>query len=151
MRIKPFLLEEFFEKHEFTVEHLLCASDCEPLLMRELLNFADTETISLWNDLRFSYTDPKGHLLLRAEIAQLYEDVTADDVLVLAPEEEIFLSMFATLQAGDKIIVPFPAYQSLYEIAVSLGCVLLTWLPHENYAEAKWQFDAEYVCDLMEL
>ena len=151
MHIKPFLLEEFFAKHEFTVKHLLCASDCEPLHLEEVVGFADTETASLWRDLRLSYTDPKGHPLLRAEIARLYKDVTADDVLVLAPEEGIFLTMLATLQTHDKIIVPVLAYQSLYEIAASLGCELLTWLPHENYAEAKWQFDVKYVCDLMEI
>ncbi|MDZ7382583.1 MAG: hypothetical protein ONB53_12370 [candidate division KSB1 bacterium] len=35
-----------------------------------------------------------------------------------APEEAIFLAMNALLRPGDHVITIFPAYQSLYEIAL---------------------------------
>lgn len=40
MRPRPFRLERFFAEHEFSVPHLLCASDCEPVRLNELLEGA---------------------------------------------------------------------------------------------------------------
>jgi len=43
------------------------------------------------------------------------------------PEEGIFLSMLTILQPGDHVIVIDPAYQSLSEIAISIGCDIERW------------------------
>jgi hypothetical protein len=37
----PYPKQRFFSKYEFSAPHLLCCSDCEPLLMREVLALAD--------------------------------------------------------------------------------------------------------------
>ena len=37
MKIRPFALERFFAKYEFSVKHLACASDPDSLTMREVL------------------------------------------------------------------------------------------------------------------
>jgi aspartate/methionine/tyrosine aminotransferase len=147
MDIKIFTLEEFFEKNEFEVEHLLCASDCEPLTIQHILSCAGRETRSLWDNLSLGYTDPKGHPLLREEIARCYGRLAADDILVVAPEEGIFLTMMAALERGDKIIVPFPAYQSLYEIAAFMGCEVVHYQPEET--NETWRFSAEALCSMM--
>ena len=39
----PFALERYFAKHEFSAPYLLCCSDVEPLLQKELLEMADDE------------------------------------------------------------------------------------------------------------
>ena len=36
-RPRPFALERFFAKHEFSARRLLCSSDCESMSVRELL------------------------------------------------------------------------------------------------------------------
>ena len=60
----------------------------------------------------------KGH----AEIAKLYEGLTADDVMVFAgAEEAIFCLMSTSLQEGNHAVVTWPGYQSLYEVARSAG------------------------------
>ena len=45
-RLPPFEIERFFAVHEFAVPYLLCASDVEPLSLRELLAYADDVIIS---------------------------------------------------------------------------------------------------------
>jgi aspartate/methionine/tyrosine aminotransferase len=141
MKIAPFQLERYFAQYEFTAPYLLCCSDCEALTKAELLAAADAETRQLWEQLGLGYTESSGHPLLRQEIARLYPGLIEDDVLVCAPEEGIFIAMNVLLQPGDRVIVTFPGYQSLYEIASSLGCSVTRWLPREG--EGGWNFDVQ--------
>ena len=122
MHIADFALERYFARWEFAVEHLLCASDVEGWSMADLLATADAETRALWDGLRLGYTESLGHPLLRAEIAGLYETANPEDVMVFAgAQEAIFLLSHALLEPGDHAIVVWPAYQSLYEVARSVG------------------------------
>jgi aspartate/methionine/tyrosine aminotransferase len=122
MRIADFALERYFARWEFAVEHVLCASDVEGWPMAELLELADDETRSMWSGLKLGYTESTGHPLLRAEIAKLYEAIAADDVLVFAgAEEAIYCLLNTSLEPGDHIVVTFPGYQSLYEVARAAG------------------------------
>ena len=86
---------------------MLCASDCEPLTMPELLGHADGDALQRWQSLWLGYTETRGLPALREAIAELYNGdgdddddddgdagagdagggVTAEQVLVLAPEE----------------------------------------------------------------
>jgi aspartate/methionine/tyrosine aminotransferase len=127
MRINEFKLERFFAAHEFTARYLLSASDCEALALAELLAWADEETLGLWRDLRLGYTESPGHPLLRAAAAALYEGVAADELLVAAPEELIFIAMNVLLAPGDHVIAAVPGYQSLYEVATALGAEATRW------------------------
>ena len=140
MRIADFALERYFARYEFHVRHVLGASDVEPLPLADLLALADDETRRLWDTLRLGYTESAGHPLLRAEIARLYETGEPDDVLTFTGAEEgIFLAMHALLSAGDHIVVAWPAYQSLYEVARSAGAsVTLVPLDDRN-----WQLDPD--------
>jgi aspartate/methionine/tyrosine aminotransferase len=141
MKIAEFELERYFARWEFAVEHLLCASDVEGYPMAELLALADDQTRAMWSGLRLGYTESAGHPLLRAEIAALYEHVSADDVLVFAgAEEAIFCLLSATLGAGDHAIVTWPGYQSLYEVARANGADVTL---HELYERDGWALDVD--------
>jgi aspartate/methionine/tyrosine aminotransferase len=140
MKIKPFALERYFAKHEFTARYLLSSSDCEALSMSELLSMADSDTRRLWFELKFGYTESLGHPLLREAITDVYDDIEVEDILVCVPEEGIFLLMHALLEPGDHVICTFPGYQSLYEVARSIGCEVSTWKPDEG---AGWRFDLD--------
>ena len=146
MKIETFDLERFFAKHEFSAKYLLSSSDCESLSMQELLGMADAETRRLWDGLKLGYTETPGHPALREAIAGLYEGLDRDDVLVAAPEEGIFLLMQALLEPGDHVVCTFPGYQSLYEVARSIGCGLSWWVPNE---EAGWRFDVRELTPLL--
>jgi aspartate/methionine/tyrosine aminotransferase len=122
MSIPDFKLERYFARWEFAAPHLLCTSDVEGLPMSELLDMADDETRELWRTLRLGYTEAAGHPLLRAEIAALYRGVSPDEVLVFAgAEEAIYVFMRTVLGPGDRVVVTWPGYQSLYEVARSTG------------------------------
>ncbi len=140
MNIAPFELERYFAKYEFSSQYLLSPSDCEPLSMSELLVMTDSETARLWEDLKLGYTEYAGHPLLREMIAEMYAAIEAKDTLVVVPEEGIFLLMHSLLEPGDHVICTFPGYQSLYEVAKSIGCHVSTWEPNE---ERGWCFDVE--------
>lgn len=127
--MRPFVLERYFAKWEFAAPHILCASDCEPLHLKQLLEVADADSLERWSSLCLSYTEPQGLPALRAEITKLYKTVTSDDLVVCAPEEGIYLTMRALLKPGDHVVVQFPGYLSLYEVALSIGCRVTLWEP----------------------
>jgi aspartate/methionine/tyrosine aminotransferase len=141
MRIEDFALERYFARWEFAVDYLLCASDVEGWSMADLLELADDETRSMWQDLRLGYTESTGHPLLRAEIAELYEEAGPDDVLVFAgAEEAIFCLTNVLLGPGDHAVVTWPGYQSLYEIGRAAGAEISL---HELREDQRWGLDVE--------
>lgn len=138
VKIEPFVLERYFARHEFSARYLLSCSDCEALTLSGLLEMADEETAGMWRDLKLAYTESAGHPMLREEVADIYDGLEANDLVVTVPEEGIYLLMHALLEPGDHVVCTFPAYQSLYEVARSLGCEVTNWLPDE---ERGWRFD----------
>jgi len=139
MKIRSFDLERYFALYEFSAEYLLSSSDCEALSMKELIEMASPGTLVLWEELRLGYTESAGHPLLREKISSLYENMGPDNVLVAVPEEGIFIAMNALLDQGDHVVCISPAYQSLYEIARSIGCSVTPW--EKEIRDGKWHFD----------
>ena len=141
MRIADFALERYFAKWEFAVQHVLCASDVEGWSMAELLALADDEAAAMWANLRLGYTESTGHPLLRREIATLYDGLKGDDVLVFAgAEEAVFCLMTTSLDPGDHVVVTWPGYQSLYEVARAVGAKVGLHLLRE---EDGWSLDVD--------
>lgn len=153
--LPPFALERFFAKWEFVATHSLCSSDVEGYAMRDLLALADEEARAMWESLSLGYTETQGAPALRAEIAKLYEHILADDVLTFAgAEEAVYVAMRVLLHAGDHIVVTWPGYQSLYQIAQSMGVdvtlVPLSPEPVEGWKRAgvrEWRIDPQAIRD----
>ena len=127
--LRPFGLERFFAKHEFKARHNLAASDCETLSLTELLNLASPKSRSLWENLTLAYTRAEGLPALREAIADDYSRGDAEDVLTVVPVEGIYLALRALVEGGDEVIAPWPAYQSLYEVASASGATVKYWKP----------------------
>jgi aspartate/methionine/tyrosine aminotransferase len=141
MKIADFALERFFARWEFAVEHVACASDVEGWSMAELLKLTDEETAALWANLRLGYSESTGHPLLRAEIASLYERIDPDEVLVFAgAEEAIYCLLNTSVEPGDHVIVTWPGYQSLYEVARAAGAQVGL---HALREEDGWALDVD--------
>jgi aspartate/methionine/tyrosine aminotransferase len=141
VRIAEFALERYFAQWEFAVEHLLCASDVQPLAMSELLTLADDETRATWDGLVLGYTESSGHPLLRREIASLYDAIEPDEVLTFAgAEEAVFCLANVLVGSGDHAIVTWPGYQSLYEVARAAGADVTL---HELHESAGWALDLD--------
>ncbi len=127
MKISEFQIERYFAKYEFTTPYILCASDCESFTVEDILQLQNSTEKKL-NNLKLGYTDSQGTPELRTAIANMYEDISKSDILAFSGAEEgIFIFMNVVLQPGDHIIVQFPAYQSLFEIALSIGCDVTKW------------------------
>lgn len=146
MKIRPFALERFFAKHEFSVKHLACASDPDALAVREVLALepgAEARFLSLG----LGYGESVGQPELRQAIAGLFTGVAPEDTLVHAgAEEAIFAFMHVLLGPGDHVIVHTPAYQSLYEVAESAGAAVTRWEAREQDG---WQPDVEALARLI--
>ncbi len=142
MKIKPFALERYFAKYEFSVKYLLSSSDCDGLAVKDLLKLADSKTRKMWDELHLGYTESLGLPDLRREIAGLYNGIDEREVLIVTPEEGIFITVSTLLEKGDHIICVHPGYQSLYEIANTIGCEVTMWQPEE---ENGWRFNPEFL------
>lgn len=140
MKLPTFKLERYFAQYEFNTEYLLCSSDCEAMSIAELLAFEDGAAEKFQN-VWLGYTESQGHPSLRREISKIYETIQPEEILVhTGAEEAIFLFMLAMLKAGDHVIVHAPCYQSLLEVAKSVGCEVSPWLARE---ENSWALDLD--------
>ena len=144
MKPEDFRLERYFAAHEFTAPYLLCCSDCESMTIDELLRF-DPDARERFLALRLGYTESTGSGALREAIASLYRHNKPEYILVHAgAEEAIFNFMHVALEPGDHVIVHTPHYQSLGEIARSIGAEVTEWI---GDADRSWSLDLDILKD----
>jgi len=147
MNLPPFKLERYFAKHEFNTEFLLCSSDCEAMSIADLLAL-EPGSAEKFQQTWLGYTESQGHPNLRKEIANIYETIQPEEVLVhTGAEEAIYLFMHAVLKKDDHVIVHTPHYQSLSEVANSIGCETCAWQARE---ENGWALDVNELKDLIQ-
>lgn len=140
MRIPPFKLERYFARYEFNVDYLLCSSDCQPLTIADLLAL-EPDAHDQFQQQWLGYTECEGSPSLRRQICGLYRTIEPDQVLVhTGAEEAIFLFMHAALDTDDHVIVHWPCFQSLVEVARSIGCQVTLWQARE---ENGWSLDID--------
>ncbi len=138
MKLEPFRLERYFAVHEFSASFLLCTSDCESMELGELLSL-EPDAAERFQSLWLGYTESAGDPGLREAVAALYETITADHVLMHAgAEEAIFNFMNVALSPGDHVIVHGPCYQSLAEVARSIGADVSEWRGDPGHG---WELD----------
>ena len=123
----------------------LTSSEAEPLSLSGLLQMADDEGRRRWMDLSLGYPDQPGSSYLRDEIGKLYE--SAPTLNVCSPAEGIFLAMTALLEPGDHVVATSPCYQSLTEVARSVGARITPWTPE---GMEKPRFEPERLRELVE-
>jgi aspartate/methionine/tyrosine aminotransferase len=146
MKIRPFKLERFFARYEFSVRYNLCASDPESMSLAELLAL-DPSAAERLSALRLGYTESRGAPSLRAAIANLYARTPADRILVHSgAEEPIFTFFNCALASGDHVVVQFPAYESLVEVARAVGAEVTLW---RGDAAAGWRFDVDALAAIL--
>lgn len=146
MNLPPFKLERYFAKYEFNTEFLLCSSDCEAMSIADLLAL-EPGAAEKFQQNWLGYTESQGSPALRQEISKIYQTIQPEDILVhTGAEEAIFLFMHAALNKGDHIIVHTPCYQSLRDVAKSIGCDVSPWRARE---ENGWGLDLDELRHLL--
>jgi aspartate/methionine/tyrosine aminotransferase len=138
MQIKPFRIEHYFGKYEFTAKYLLSNSDAESRTIQELLDLepgSHDRLLQHW----CGYTESPGAPWLREAIAGIYKQIKSDDILVLAAAEEaIFVLYHALVGSRDHVIVETPCYESALEVARSTGAQVSEW---PRTFESGWAHD----------
>jgi aspartate/methionine/tyrosine aminotransferase len=138
--LRPFRIERYYARYEFTTEHMLSSSDCESRTIADLLELepdAQSRLLETW----CGYTESPGAPELRGAIAGLYEGIDPGDVIVVScAEEGIFLLYHALLRAGDHAIVETPCYESALELARSTGAQVSQW---QRRYEDGWAHDVD--------
>jgi aspartate/methionine/tyrosine aminotransferase len=139
MNLKPFAIEKYYAKHEFTAQYMLSSSDAESRSLKELLAF-EPDAKEQFDALHLGYTESSGAPELRTAIAGIYQ-TSSDQVLVLSSAEEgIFVFYNALFSKADHLIVETPCYQSGLELARATGATVSSW---ERHYEDDWRHDLE--------
>ena len=143
MKLRDFELECFFGKYEFTAPYLLAQSDCESMTAGELLALEEGSEKG-YLDQWLGYTETWGDPELREHIAALYgPDIAAENVLTLhGAQEGIFLLLNTLLDAGDHVIVMYPNYPSVEEIAAAIPGVSCSRWELQDCGE-RWGLDLD--------
>ena len=127
MEIKPFRIEHYFAKHEFSARYLLASSDAESRTIQEVLDLepgSGERLLRQW----CGYTESPGAPSLRGVIAGTYRSIGPEETLVVSNAEEgILLVLHALLGSGDHIIVETPCFESAYELARTAGAQVTGW------------------------
>ena len=119
--LEPFRLEEYLAQREFSDHIMFCASDVESRTLEELLSWASTSEREEFFRLPLKYTDPKGDLRLREELARMIPPLNQDQFLCFAgAEEAIYTTARVLLKPTDHAITITPCYQSLKSVAGSI-------------------------------
>ncbi len=146
MKLKDFAIERYFAKYEFETEYLLSCSDCDGLSKEYLLSLGSPGEIRYWESLELGYNDTRGSHMLRDAIARHYQTIGNGNIVVSSPGEANFILMNLLLEKGDNVICMSPAYQSLYQVAESIGCSVSFWSAERN---PDWYFDPERLRELI--
>jgi aspartate/methionine/tyrosine aminotransferase len=118
--LRDFALETYFSRWEFAARYHLTASDAQTLRLSELLELADAQARTLWDELALGYTETYGLPALRAEIAGTYHHLDAEHVLCFAGAEEgLYLAMQVLLGPDDHAVVLTPNYQAAETIPLA--------------------------------
>jgi hypothetical protein len=80
MYLKPFRLERYFARYEFTAPFLMCSSDSESMSVGDLLAM-EPDVLQHFQRLWLGYTESFGDPELRREIAALYDTASEEHVL----------------------------------------------------------------------
>ena len=132
--LRPFLVERYPGWTDGSAS--LSSSETEPLTMNELLAHADDEGTERWRTLSLGYpSHNEGSPWLRREIAASYSGGIDERLInVCVPQEGIYLTARALLSPGDHVVTTVPHYQSLSEVARSIGCEVSAWRPEGSPA-----------------
>ncbi|MCK4260975.1 MAG: aminotransferase class I/II-fold pyridoxal phosphate-dependent enzyme [Halanaerobiales bacterium] len=120
MKIALHLMEPWLIKNQ-CVKYNLGESGIEDKTLGEILEITNT-TMEELAQCSFANNDTYGSLNLRKIIASFYENVKPENILVTTgTSEALFIYYQLRYKQGANIIVPFPTFQTLYEVPRYIG------------------------------
>jgi aspartate/methionine/tyrosine aminotransferase len=120
MRLDKFEMERLQSTWENRVKFNLSESSVHPMSVRELIS--DPDFLEQLIDTPLAYNQSNGTDELRSALASLYPGATLDNVEVTnGGSEANFVSVYATLEPGDEVIIILPNYGQIWGLVNSLG------------------------------
>jgi aspartate/methionine/tyrosine aminotransferase len=139
MKIQKYYMEDWLNSSR-GIHYNLSSSGCPDFYLGDFLKYCNTD-ISTLNTMFLGDNETRGSLRLRREICKSYEHVNIDEVMVAnGTSEALFVFFNELLNKGDRVVVPFPAFQCLYQIPKSIGCSVAFLPLLENKL---WQLDID--------
>lgn len=137
MKIKRYYMEDWLNDSR-DIEINLTSSGCQDFNLKEFLSLCRVPIDSMRN-LFLGDNDPRGSPELRKEICRSYDSISEEEVLVSnGTSESLFTFFNEVLEPGDEVIVPFPAFQALYQVPISIGCKMRYI---QLVDDAEWRLD----------
>ena len=131
----PFAMERMMSRFEQDIEYNLSESGAHPVTLGQLLA-GDTQQDAVNQLLATELTYPyvNGIPELREHIAALYNDATAENVLVtVGAAEANYITTRTLLSPGDEIVIMLPNYMQVWGIARNHGMAIKAFhLREEN-------------------
>jgi aspartate/methionine/tyrosine aminotransferase len=149
MALPTFQLERYFGQYEFSAEMLLCCSDMPAMTVGELLGMSPGSQ-DRFLECHLGYTESAGAPSLRQAIAShIYTTLTPDHIMMHCGAEEGIYAYFHTLVhskraagvAEPHIIVMWPCYTSLSEVARTAGARVTPWRLRQSSSQGDWSAD----------
>lgn len=145
MKMQRYYMEDWLNDSR-DVAFNLSASGCQDFYLHEFLNLCQVDLQTL-PPIFLGDNDTRGSLRLREAICASYEHVRLEDVLVTnGSSEALFVFSNELLEPGDEVVIPFPAFQCLYQIPIAIGCQV-KFLPLLECAQ--WKLDIEKLAELV--
>ncbi len=139
MKIKRYYMEDWLNDSR-DLKYNLSSSGCEDFYLKDFLKLIN-EDWSVFDTIYLGDNETLGSLQLRQEIAKSYSHVNINEIMVTNGTSEALFCLFnELLDKDDEVIVPFPAFQCLFEIPKSIGCKL----KYLNLLECdQWRLDVD--------
>mmetsp|Transcript_48744 Transcript_48744/g.59953 ORF Transcript_48744/g.59953 Transcript_48744/m.59953 type:complete len:434 (+) Transcript_48744:33-1334(+) len=80
MDYREFKLERYFALYEFKTKYIACASDGEAMTLKDILSMADNDSLTLWDNMKFNYTESEGDPLLRDAVSEMYNNYYSNEI-----------------------------------------------------------------------
>jgi len=124
MRLNPFHLDEWLERHEGSARYNLAASTGPAWTIDELLRLMSDEEKDRFFHSPLSYCPGNGHDSLRRELAWMY-GVSPEEVQVVTGASEALHALFFLAAEPDaNAVVPRPSFPPFVDIPQSYGLEL---------------------------
>jgi len=138
MKIETFGVERWMDLHEKEAVNNVAETCVDSLTVRELLGLAGEpqKIIEDIMNMRLTYGEIEGSPRLGGQIAELYDSMRAENVLVMnGGSASNFLALYTLVEPGDHIISVNPSYQQLRSIPESFGAEveLLHLAPEDHF------------------
>lgn len=145
MKIERYHMEDWLND-SFDNHYNLSSSGCRDFYLKDFLDLCQANMVE-FDRLFLGDNDTRGSLKLRQEICKSYQNLPLPQVLVTNGTSEALFTFFnQLLEEGDEVVIPFPAFQCLYQIPLSIGCKL----KYLHLMESKdWKLDIEKLAQLV--